>query len=399
MADKLTTKVIARKGLIILLAAAIFLFGWGIGSQRINIGPNAIFRKPVSKNLPANLNYDSVEEVYDTLRRSYDGQLDQTKLLDGLKEGLATATSDPYTEYLNPDQAKTFQEQLSGTFTGIGAELSKKDNALIVVSPLSGFPADKAGLKPQDIITKIDGKNALDFTITEAVNHIRGPKGTDVTLTVVRNNQELTFKITRDEIKVPSVDYKMLDGGIGYLHISQFSDDTADLAQKAADSFKQANAKGVVLDMRSDPGGLLNAAVSVSSLWLTNKTVLTERRGGEVIQTYKSQGIPTLSGVPTVVLINEGSASASEITAGALKDNGAASLLGVKSFGKGSVQQVEDLHSGGELKVTIARWYTPGGKNIDKEGITPDTTVQRTDDDIKAGRDPQLDAAVTVLNK
>ncbi len=341
-----------------------------------------------------------MQEVYDALRKDYDGQLDTTKLLDGLKAGLATAAGDPYTEYLNKDAANDFNQQLNGTFTGIGAELSKDDKGnLVVISPIAGFPAEKAGLKPKDIIAEIDGTTTNGMSITDAVNKIRGPKGTTVKLRIIRNSaQDITLNITRDQITVPSVTSKILDGNIGYLAISRYAEDTADLATKAANDFKQKNVKGAILDVRGDPGGLLDAAVSVSSLWLDpGKTILQERRDNVIIRSYVAQGVPVLKGIPTVVLINEGSASASEITAGALHDNGVAKLIGVKSFGKGSVQQLEKLTDGGVLKVTIARWYTPNGVNINKDGIKPDTEVKLSDDDAKAQKDPQLDAATAAL--
>lgn len=381
-------------------AAFIFLSGYGIGSGRIVLGTNQLFRKSVQKGLPNNLDYTSVEQVYDTLRRDYDGQLDKDKLTDGLKSGLAAATGDPYTEYLNKDAAKDFNDQLNGTFTGIGAELSKDAQGnLVVVAPIAGFPAEKAGLKPKDVIVEIDSAPTNGLSISEGVNKIRGPKGTKVSLKIVRNSsQELNIDIVRDQITVASVTTKTLDGNIGYMQISRFADDTSALAQKAAMDFKEAKVKGIVLDLRNDPGGLLDAAVNVSSLWLpSGKTVLSERRDNVVIRNYPANGTALLAGIPTIVLINEGSASASEITAGALHDNGAATLLGIKSFGKGSVQQLEDLIDGGVLKVTIAHWYTPKGININKEGIKPDQEVKLSEDDAKNQRDPQLDAAKTAL--
>lgn len=389
---------IATKLFVVLL---IFTLGVGVGNGHINIGTDRFFHnRPVSKNLPADLNYTSVEKVYDSLKANFDGQLDVNKLLDGLKEGLATSSGDPYTEYFNPDQAKDFSNELSGSFTGIGAELGKdSNNNIVIIAPLAGFPAEKAGLKPKDIVAEIDGISTADMSLSQAVNKIRGQKGTQVTLKIVRNNsQQLNIIITRDTITIPSVTSKILDGNIGYLKISRFGDDTASLSRKAAEDFKKAGVKGVVLDLRSDPGGLLNAAVSVSSLWLPQgKTVLTERRDNEIVNTYQASGSPSLQGIPTVVLIDDGSASASEITAGALKDNTAAKLVGIKSFGKGSVQQIITFSDGSELKVTVARWFTPGGRNIDKQGIEPDQKVDRSDDDIKNNRDPQLDAAQAIL--
>lgn len=381
-------------------ASVIFLSGFGIGSGRIVLNREQLYRKSVQKNLPANLDYSSVEKVYDTLRRDFDGQLDVQKLLDGMKAGLAAASGDAYTEYLNKQAAAEFDDQLTGTFSGIGAELGKDEQGnVVVIAPIAGFPAEKAGLKSKDIIAEVDGETTAGMSISDAVSRIRGEKGTKVKLTVVRNkSQQLELEIVRDTITIPSVESKILDGNIGYLKISRYGDDTTGLAAKAASDFKQKNIRGVILDVRGNPGGLLDQAVKVSSLWLEpGKTVLQEKRNNLVIKTYKAEGNAPLKDVPTVVLIDEGSASASEITAGALRDNKAATLLGVKSFGKGSVQQLEELGDGSILKVTIARWFTPNGTNIHKEGIKPDTEIKLDEEKFKAGTDTQLDAALASL--
>ncbi len=382
----------------ILVLVLIFAAGYILGHGKWQLGSNFASS---NKNLPNSLDYSSVNDAYNILKRDYDGQLSQDQILDGLKEGLAKATGDPYTEYFNKADAQGFNDQLTGSFEGIGAELGKdsSDN-IIIVSPLAGFPADKAGLRPKDIIYKINDKPTTGMTINDAVKQIRGPKGTSVKLTIVRGTQSpLEINVTRDTISIPSVTSK-IDGNVGYLKISQFGNDTVDLAQKAAADFKAKGVKAVVLDLRNNPGGYLDGAVDVSSLWLNpNQKVVSEKRGSTTIDTKYARGTATLAGLPTVVLINDGSASASEITAGALKDNGAATLLGIKSFGKGSVQQVEQLAGGAEIKVTIARWYTPAGKNIDKAGITPDVVIQLSDDDIKNSRDPQKDKAYEILNQ
>lgn len=385
-----------------LVAGLIFISGWGIGSGRIVLSQDQLFRKSVQKGLPEDLDYASVEEVYDALRRTYDGQLTIDQLIDGLKSGLATASDDPYTEFLNTKDAEEFNGALNGTFIGIGAELSKDEaDNIIVVSPISGFPAEKAGLRPKDIIVEVDGKSTSGQTVSEVVTQIRGEEGTTVKLKVVRDKvRELNFDINRQKITIPSVTTKTLAGNVGYIQVSRFSEDTVALATRAANEFKDKGVKGVVLDVRSDPGGLLDAAVGLSSLWLdSEQVVLREKRGGVVVKTLRATGNPILKGVPTVVLINEGSASASEITAGALRDNGAAKLIGTKTFGKGSVQQLEKFRDGSVLKVTIARWFTPNDDNIDKEGIEPDQKVERTDEDIKKNRDPQLDAATKELSR
>ena len=385
---------------VIVIIVGIFWLGWGIGSDKIST--DSIFSRTLNKNLPSDLDYATVEKVYDELRNQYDGTLDHQKLIEGLKSGLVEAAGDAYTEFLSAEEAKEFDEVLAGSFIGIGAELGKKPDTqqIIVVAPISGFPAEKAGLKAQDVIIEIDGQSANSLSISEAVNRIRGDEGTVVKLKVARSgNKELDFSIVRTKITIPSVSYKLMKDNIGYIKISMFNEDTATLVREAASYLKGQNIMGVILDVRDDPGGLLDGAIEVSSVWLNNKIVLYEKRGTEVIRTFKADDSPILEGMPTVVLINQGSASASEIVAGALRDNGAATLIGQKSFGKGSVQQLIKLSDGSALKVTIARWYTPSDKNINKEGITPDKTVELTEEDAKNQIDPQLDAAIEFLTK
>lgn len=381
----------------VVIAGAVFLAGVGIGNGTIKFGTA---QNAQNKDLPADLDYASVEKVYDALRANYDGDLDVEKLLDGLRTGLAEASGDPYTIYMNAQAADEFNKQLSGTFSGIGAELGKDPAGnLIIVSPISGFPAAKAGLRPQDVLVSIDETSAAGLNIEEAVTKIRGPKGTQVKIRVVRDKKEdLSFTITREDIKIPSVKYEILPDNVGYLQITQFNDDTYQLSRAAAEAFKKQGVKRVVLDLRGNPGGLLKSAVEVTSLWLPRgETILQERRGDLIISTSVATGDDLLKGIPTAVLIDAGSASASEIMAGALRDNKAATLFGVKSYGKGSVQQIQQLPGGGELKVTVARWFRPNGQNIDGKGIEPDTEVKMTEEDFKANRDPQKDAAINFI--
>lgn len=389
-------KLLRSAGNVIILLV-VFWVGLSFGNGTISL------TQPVSQNksLPEDLNYAEVERMYDLLRQNYDGKLTADQLLDGLKSGLIKAAGDPYTEYFNAADAKEFNQQLEGTFSGIGAELGKdKDDNLIVVAPIAGFPAEKAGLRAKDLIVSINGKGTQDMSIQEAVNKIRGPKDTKVKLSVVRGSERKDFTITRQDIKIPSVKSEVLPNNIGYIQITQFWIDTAELTSQAAQKLKDAGVKGVVLDLRGNPGGTLEGAVDVASIWLPEgKTVLQEKRDGKVSNTYKAGGQPILAGLPTVVLIDEGSASASEILAGALKDNNAATLVGAKSYGKGSVQQIINLPDDGEVKITVARWYRPNGQNIDKKGITPDVKIDRTDEDYANNRDPQKDAAIEQLTR
>lgn len=383
-------------GIVVVVAIAAFIggtraepvFAW----LRSNSGQNT--------DLPGQLDFASVQQVYDKLKNEFDGDLDTAKLIDGAKKGLVDAAGDPYSVYFTDAEAKQFQNSLDGKFSGIGAELDKKDGNLIVRSTLDDSPARKAGLMADDIIAKVNDQDTGKWSIDEAVSNIRGDKGTTVKLTIVRANQLKEISIVRAEIVNPSVKHEILAGDIGYIRMSRFADDTYTLMQTAATEFKQKNVKGVILDVRGNGGGYLTAAQQVSSMWLKQgESVVQERRGERVVDTLKATGNPLLQGVKTVVLIDDASASASEIVAGALNDYDAATLVGQKTFGKGSVQQLLDIPSGGQLKVTIAKWFTPKGVNISKEGIKPDVEVGITADDITAGRDPQKDKALELLKK
>ena len=350
---------------------------------------------------PSTLDFASVQELYDVLRSKFDGDLDPAKLIDGAKHGMVAATGDPYTVYFNEEEAKAFAGDLEGTFEGIGAELGKREDQLVIVATLDGSPAKAAGLTGGDAIVQVNGEATTGWSIEKAVSQIRGKKGTSVKLTIVRGDEApRDVPITRDTITDPSVKSEILDGNIGYMRISRFGEsETTRLARQAADSFKQKAVKGIVVDLRGNGGGYLSAAQEIASLWLKDKVVVTERKDGQVIDTLRSYSDDAvLAGIPTVVLVDGGSASASEILAGALSDNGVAKLVGEKTFGKGSVQTIEDILGGGQLKVTVAKWYTPKGKNITKEGITPDNVVKLTAEDVAANRDPQKAKALELLS-
>ena len=386
--------------LTIVAIVAAFVLGTGFGlankdqlQQRLQEG------EVVQDGLPEDLTYDEVEQVYDLLRTNFDGELSEDKLLEGLKDGLVRASGDPYTEYFDAEEASAFNEGLTGSFTGIGAELGKDGQFVVIVSPLSGFPAEKAGLMPKDVIAEIDGENAFDISISDAVSRIRGEKGTVVKLTIIRNETErIEVEITRDEITIPSVEYNVRDDNIGYIKISRFGTDTTELVRAAAQEFVAKDVAGIIVDVRGNPGGLLDSSVDIASLWVEQgKVIVDQKQSGTSIDVQTAKGNPILSAIPTVVLINEGSASASEILAGALSDHGKATLIGETTYGKGSVQNLLQVGDGAELKVTVARWFTANGRNIDEEGIEPDTRIERSIEDFEAERDPQLNAAIKAL--
>jgi carboxyl-terminal processing protease len=391
----------ARPGMsrrsVVSIAIVVGIASFVLGTRADNLPyVSSVF----SNRTPSSLDLSSVHQTYDVLKSKYAGDLDATQLIEGAKKGLVEAAGDPYTVYFTDKEAEEFLGDLEGTFSGIGAELSKKDDKLTIVSTIDGSPAKKSGLLANDNIVKVNEEDVTGWSVDQAVAKIRGEKGTTVKLTVIRNSSEVkTFSITRDTITNPSVTSEITPDNIGYMRVSRFAqNDTAALARTYAEEYKSKNVKAVVLDLRGNGGGYVTAAQDIASLWLgSGKIVVSERNGEKVIDELKTKGEPVLEGVPTVVLIDGGSASASEIVAGALRDYEAASLVGEKSFGKGSVQDITDAPGSGKLKVTIAKWFTPKGENIDKEGIKPDTEVKLTDEDITANRDPQKDKAFEQL--
>jgi carboxyl-terminal processing protease len=386
---------VLRKAAVLLI---VLLIGVNIGNGRLDLSSNP---DSANKQLPSDLNYGDAEAVYDALRLNYSGKLTEQQVQEGLKQGLTLATDDPYTTYFTAKEAAEFQEQINNQFSGIGAQLgTDKEGNLEVITPIEGLPAEKAGLKAKDLIASINGTPTTGMSVDEAVSKIRGPKGTVVKLQVVRNRaQAIELAITRDEIKIPSVKTKLLEGNIGHIEITDFSDDTASLTEKAARDFKSKSVKGVILDLRNNGGGYLDASERIASLWLPEGKKILDQKGTDGTDSSYASGNNVLQGVPTVVLINGGSASASEIVAGALLDNKAAYIIGEKSYGKGVVQELISFRDGSQLKVTTASWYRPNGQNIDKKGIKPNREVKLTEQDTAAGKDPQLEAAQAHLKR
>ena len=339
------------------------------------------------------IDLSSVQKTYQELIANYDGKLDTQKLIYGANRGLVEAAGDPHTAYMDPDETKEFDKSLSGQIGGgIGAEIGLRSNKPTIIKPLENSPAQKAGIKAGEVIVKVNDEASSDWSVEKVVSKIRGEVGTSVKLTLLSDGKTREVSVVRQNIVSPAVESE-IDGEIGILKVNRFGDDTVSLARKYASEFVEKGVKKVILDLRNNPGGTVGAAQGLLGIWLDNQIAMTERRGSEIVKTLRTTGTPILGNMKTVVLINGNSASASEITAGALREYGKATLIGQKSYGKGSVQIVLGLPGGSQMKVTEARWYTPKGKNIDKTGIEPDVKIDLSSDDINNNVDPQMDKA------
>jgi len=393
---KLEGSKFITKNISIILIAVSLMAGYfvGMNSSKI-VGVIA----PVFgyKTYTADIDLSSVEATFRALKANYDGDVSDSDLIIGANKGLVDAAGDKYTVYMDSAEVSSFSNDLSGNIGGgIGAEISLRNDRATIVRLLSDNPAQKAGLMAGDVIMKVNSDDTTGWTVEQTVLKIRGEVGTTVKLTIKRGDETKVFSVTRDTIIAPSVDSK-IEGNLGILTVSRFDSETATLARSAAQEFVNKGVKSVILDLRGNGGGYVDAAQALAGLWLDNQIVVTEKTNGKVVDQLRSGRNPILANIPTVVLVDSGSASASEIVSGALQDYKVAKLVGTKTYGKGSVQQLISLPGGAQLKVTVARWYTPNGKNINEEGVAPDVTVDITPGDINSGNDPQLDAAIKQL--
>ena len=339
------------------------------------------------------LDLSSVQETYQQLKANYDGDVDQDELVYGASRGVVAAVGDTHTVFMDPEEAAEFEKSMNGDIGGgVGAEIGLRNKRPTIIRLLDDSPAKDAGVKVNDIIVSVNEQSVSGQTVDQVVEKIRGEIGTSVKLGLLRGEESVTISVTRRQITSPTVESK-IDGNVGILTVHMFNDETGSLARSAAESFVEKGVTKVILDLRGNGGGTVTAAQSLAGLWLDKQTLMTERSNGKDDQTVKTTGKPILGDIKTVVLINGGSASASEIVAGALSEYEKATLVGEKSYGKGSVQAVIQLDSGAILKVTTARWYTPKGATIDGKGIEPTEKVELTADDFDAGRDPQMDKA------
>ena len=373
-----------------LVIVAIVSFVAGARSDALFANVASVFGVRTSNKT---IDLSSVQKTYQELIANYDGKLDTQKLIYGANRGLVEAAGDPHTAYMDPDETKEFDKSLSGQIGGgIGAEIGLRNNKPTIIKPLENSPAQKAGIKAGEAIVKVNDEASSDWSVEKVVSKIRGEVGTSVKLTLLSDGQTREVSVVRQNIVSPAVESE-IDGEIGILKVNRFGDDTVSLSRKYTSEFVEKGVKKVILDLRNNPGGTVGAAQGLLGIWLDNQIAMTERRGSEIVKTLRTTGTPILGNMKTVVLINGNSASASEITAGALREYGKATLVGQKSYGKGSVQIVLGLPGGSQMKVTEARWYTPKGKNIDKTGIEPDVKVDLSSDDVNNNVDPQMDKA------
>lgn len=373
-----------------IVIVAIVSFVAGARSDALFANVASVFGVRTSNKT---IDLSSVQKTYQELIANYDGKLDTQKLIYDANRGLVEAAGDPHTAYMDPDETKEFDKSLSGQIGGgIGAEIGLRNNKPTIIKPLENSPAQKAGIKAGEAIIKVNDEASSDWSVEKVVSKIRGEVGTSVKLTLLSGGQTREVSVVRQNIVSPAVESE-IDGEIGILKVNRFGDDTVSLSRKYASEFVEKGVKKVILDLRNNPGGTVGAAQGLLGIWLDNQIAMTERRGSEIVKTLRTTGTPILGNMKTVVLINGNSASASEITAGALREYGKAALVGQKSYGKGSVQIVLGLPGGSQMKVTEARWYTPKGKNIDKTGIEPDVKVDLSSDDVNNNVDPQMDKA------
>ncbi len=379
----------------IILSAITLAIGVvvGINFDQISNGVN----QALGQKATDSVDFSSLDDLYKDLATDFDGKLDKTKILEETKRGLVNGAGDKYTYYMTATEAEEFNKELEGDVgAGIGVEIGERDGLVKVLRTTPDNPARKAGVLAGDIIYKADGEDISGLKVEDVAKKLRGKEGTKVKLTVLRDNKEKTFELTRETINNVSVysDYKN-DAAI--ITITRFDSDTGKLAREKAKEALDKKVKKVIIDLRNNGGGYVSAAQDVASLWVENGKLVVEQKSRNALyneRVYAKGNSPILKGTKTIVLVNGSTASASEIVAGALQDYGLATILGEKTYGKGSVQALNKLSGGEMLRVTVAKWYTPNDKNIDGEGIKPDKEVERTFEQINKEIDPQLDAAL-----
>jgi len=369
---------------ILFFCAGLFVGSfWGFNDRFFDNADPVEINKVIdlySRTRSEEVSFDQFWEVWDKVKMSYvDQPVDDVKLFYGAISGMVAGLEDPHSAYFPPVEAEEFSKDLAGEFEGIGAEIGIRDNQLTIIAPLPESPAEKAGLKPGDKIFSIDGEDTFGIKLEIAVSKIRGKRGTEVVLAVTHNGIETLedIVVVRDKINVPTIDSKIIeDTEIAYLRISYFNQDTWIDFDKSLRELLLQNPKGIVLDLRRNPGGFLETSIDIASEWVKQGVIVRERNGEGYEQEHKSRGAHRLANIPTVVLVDEGTASGSEIVAGAIQDYDVGTIVGQQTYGKGSVQNFEVLSDGSALKLTIDRWFTPNDRAIDGKGIEPDIILE-----------------------
>lgn len=390
-----------------IIAVLFFAIGFAVGHKKISIDSKN--RIPVinftnnSPTSPQNVDFSLFWKVYETLPQKYldKNAVDGQKILYGAISGMVRSLGDPYTAFLDPKQTEAIGSDLAGTYEGVGIQIGfSREKRLVVIAPLKGTPAEREGVLPKDMILKIGDRDTFDITLPEAVDLIRGPQGSKVKLTLLRDGEEKSFEkeIERAQIDVKSVEVEFKDangGQVAVIRVSRFGEKTDSEWNAAVDEVVGKNVKGIIVDMRNNPGGLLASSVHLASEFTNGVIVKQQDSGGAITQLASEKNGKLLKG-PLVVLVNGGSASAAEIFAGAIADNNRGKIVGEKTFGKGSVQDVINFVGGSSLHVTIAKWLTPKGKSIHGEGITPEIIVEHKGDEDRE-KDLQMQKALEVL--
>lgn len=387
----------------LLLAGTAFYGGFYYGKSQVPsiYAVEGVGNKTLGE--PDNVDFSLFWDAWKTIQEKYVDRKDLNKkeMVYGAIDGLVRSLKDPYTVFFKPVESKQFLDDVSGSFSGIGAEIGIRKDILTVISPLEGSPAQRAGLKAGDRILKINDTVTADLKINEAVGLIRGPKGTTVKLTLSRpGDEELKeISIVRDDIKIPTAKWELKNNKVAYIQLFNFGQTAPSEFRKTVLDVLRGSADRIILDLRNNPGGYLEVSQEIAGWFLESGSVaaIEDFGNGAGNKEYRTSGNGVLKNMPLVVLINEGSASASEILAGALRDNRKIKLVGVKSFGKGSVQELTNLREGTSLKVTIAKWLTPSGKSIAEEGLEPDVKVELKKEDVENLKDPQLEKAMEII--
>lgn len=394
---------------IITVFIAIFYGGFVIGKVAgarsvVPDGEGRVLSSLEDNQIPMlgdNVDFETYWNVWNLVKDSYVYQpVSDKALFYGSLEGMMSSLDDPYSVFFDPTTAQQFNQDLGGKFFGIGAEIGEKDGAIVVIAPLAGSPAELAGILAGDQIVAVDDVEVTGLSTNEVVIKIRGPEDTEVKLTVLHSGESEVAEVTivRSEITIDSVKWEIRDDNIAVVAINIFNEDTTKLFRKAVQEILTKDVDGIVIDLRNNPGGLLTEAINIAGFWIDGQTVVIEQ-GLDGERKFDSNGTALLAGIPTAVLVNGGSASASEILAGALQDYKVATIIGEQTFGKGSVQQYYEYDDGSAVKITVAEWLTPLSRSINKVGITPDQIVPYTLEDYNAGKTPQLDAALDYLKK